>query len=100
MLRRASEEIYRRITRQTGLGRSGSAGDLTLLPETTEAIIQGGTTHRRDIGEQTQTITTSSEDKLAQTGDTAIGAVGGQTLLNIPPCSMAEEPGEQSQSLF
>ena len=22
------------------------------------------------------------------------------TLLNIPPCSMAEEPGEQSQSLF
>ena len=28
------------------------------------------------------------------------GAVGGDTLLNIPPCSMAEEPGEQSQSLF
>ena len=29
-----------------------------------------------------------------------LGAVGGDTLLNIPPCSMAEEPGEQSQSLF
>ena len=28
------------------------------------------------------------------------GAVGGDTLLNIPPCSMAEKPGEQSQSLF
>ena len=28
------------------------------------------------------------------------GAEGGDTLLNIPPCSMAEEPGEQSQSLF
>ena len=28
------------------------------------------------------------------------GAVGGDSLLNIPPCSMAEEPGEQSQSLF
>ena len=28
------------------------------------------------------------------------GAVGGVTLLNIPPCSMAEGPGEQSQSLF
>ena len=27
------------------------------------------------------------------------GAVGGDTLLNIPPCSMAKEPGEQSQSL-
>ena len=27
------------------------------------------------------------------------GAIGGDTLLNIPPCSMAEEPGEQSQSL-
>ena len=25
--------------------------------------------------------------------------MGGDTLLNIPPCSMAEEPGEQSQSL-
>ena len=28
------------------------------------------------------------------------GAVEGVTLLNIPPCSMAEGPGEQSQSLF
>ena len=27
-------------------------------------------------------------------------AEGGDTLLNIPLCSMAEEPGEQSQSLF
>ena len=26
--------------------------------------------------------------------------MGGVTLLNIPPCSMAEGPGEQSQSLF
>ena len=26
--------------------------------------------------------------------------MGGETLLNIPPCSMAEGPGEQSQSLF
>ena len=43
---------------------------------------------------------TSSEDQLTQTGDTITGAVGGQTLLNIPLCSMAEEPGEQSQSLF
>ena len=32
--------------------------------------------------------------------ETTAGTVGGDTLLNIPPCSMAEEPGEQSQSLF
>ena len=32
--------------------------------------------------------------------ETIAGAVGGDTLLNIPPCSMAEGPGEQSQSLF
>ena len=32
--------------------------------------------------------------------ETTAGAVGGVTLLNIPPCSMAEGPGEQSQSLF
>ena len=29
-----------------------------------------------------------------------LGQWGGDTLLNIPPCSMAEEPGEQSQSLL
>ena len=32
--------------------------------------------------------------------DTTSGAVGGVTLLNIPPCSMAEEPGEHSQESF
>ena len=98
--RRASEEIYRRITQQTGLGRSGSAGDITLLPETTEVTVRGRASYRRDIGEQTQTITTSSEDQPSQTGDVTTGAVGGHTLLNIPPCFMAEEPGEQSQSFF
>ena len=29
--------------------------------------------------------------------ETTAGAVGGVSLLNIPPCSMAEGPGEQSQ---
>ena len=43
---------------------------------------------------------TSSEDQPAQTGDITTGAVGGHTLLNIPQCSIVEEPGEQSQSLF
>ena len=32
--------------------------------------------------------------------ETTAEAVGGETSLNIPPCSMAEGPGEQSQSLF
>ena len=32
--------------------------------------------------------------------ESTAGAVGGDTLLNLPLCSMAEEPGEQSQSLF
>ena len=39
-------------------------------------------------------------DQPVRDPETTIGAVGGVTLLNIPPCSMAEEPGEQSQSLF
>ena len=98
--RRASEEIYRRIQRQTGLGRSGSAGDVTLLPEAAEIIIGGRTGHQRNIGEQIKTSTTSSEDQVTQAEDTAVGAVGGRTLLNIPPCSMAEELGEQNPSLF
>ena len=45
--------------------------------------------------------------ELTQAGQSSVespeptaGAVGGVTLLNIPPCSMAEGPGEQSQSLF
>ena len=98
--RRTSEEIYQRIQRQTGLGRSGSAGDVTLLPEAAETIIRGKTAHQKEISEQIRTSTTSSEDQLTQAEDTTVGEVGGQTLLNIPPCSMAEEPGEQSQSLF
>ena len=75
--RQASEEIYRRIQRQTGLGRSGSAGDVTLLPEAAETIIRGTTAHQKEIGEQIRTSTTSSEDQLTQAEDTTAGAVGG-----------------------
>ena len=39
-------------------------------------------------------------DPPTKDSESVRGAVGGDTLLNIPPCSMAEEPGEQSQSLF
>ena len=45
--------------------------------------------------EQTQAGQPSVENP-----ETTAGASGGVTLFNIPPCSMAEGPGEQSQSLF
>ena len=96
----ASKEFYQRIRRQASLGRSGSGGDVTLLPEPTEIMVGGRTIHRKEIGEQTQEITSSNDDQSAQEVDITAGAVGGETLLNIPPCSITEEPGEQSQSLF
>ena len=73
---------------------------MTLLPEPTEAIIQGRSAHRKETGEQAQAVMSSSGDQSAQDVDTTAGAEGGETLLNLPPCSIAEEPGEQSQSLF
>ena len=73
---------------------------MTLLPEPTETIIRGRSAHRKETGEQTQAVMSSSGDQSARDIDTTAGVVGGETLLNIPPCSMAEEPGEQSQSLF
>ena len=93
--RRASEEIYRRIRQQAGLSRSGSVGDITLQPEPLGIMTQGKLVLRRRTPEQSQVGQTSVENP-----ETTAGAVGGDTLLNIPPCSMAEGPGEQSQSLF
>ena len=46
--------------------------------------------------EQTQAGQPSAENPETTAGATG----GGVTLLNKPPCSMAEGPGEQSQSLF
>ena len=93
--RRASEEIYRRIRQQAGLSRSGSVEDLTLQPEPLGVMTQGKLVLRRRTSEQSQAGQPSVENP-----ETTAGAVGGDTLLNIPPCSMAEGPGEQSQSLF
>ena len=93
--RRASEEIYRRIRQQAGLSRSGSVGDITLQPAPLGIMTQGKLVLRRGTPEQSQAGQFSVEDP-----ETTAGAVGGVTLLNIPPCSMAEGPGEQSQSLF
>ena len=93
--RRASEEIYRRIRQQAGLSRSGSVGDVTLQPEPLGVMTQGKLVLRRRTSEQPQ-----AGQSNVRNPETTAGAVGGDTLLNIPPCSMAEEPGEQSQSLF
>ena len=93
--RRASEEIYRRIRQQAGLSRSGSVGDVTLQPEPLGIMTQGKLVLRKRTPEQPQAGQSNVENP-----ETTAGAVGGDTLLNIPPCSMAEGPGEQSQSLF
>ena len=93
--RRASEEIYRRIRQQAGLSRSGSVGDVTLQPEPLGIMTQGKLVLRKRMPEQPQAGQSNVENP-----ETTAGAVGGDTLLNIPPCSMAEGPGEQSQSLF
>ena len=93
--RRASVEIYRRIRQQAGLSRSGSVGDVTLQPAPSGIMTQGRLVLRRGMPEQTQAGQPSVENP-----EMTAGATGGDTLLNIPLCSMAEEPGEQSQSLF
>ena len=93
--RRASEEIYRRTRQQAGLSRSGSVGDITLQPEPLGIMTQGKQVLRRRMPERSKAGQSNVENP-----ETTAGAVGGDTLLNIPPCSMAEGPGEQSQSLF
>ena len=93
--RRASAEIYRRIRQQAGLSRSGSVGDVTLQPAPLGIMTQGKLVIRRRTPEWSQTGQSYVEDP-----EVTAGTVGGDTLLNIPPCSMAEGPGEQSQSLF
>ena len=98
--RRASEEIYRRIRPQAGLSRSGLVGDVTLQPELLGVMTQGRLVLRRRTSEQPQVGQSDVRDQPIGDPDTTSGAIGGVTLLNIPPCSMAEEPGEHSQSLF
>ena len=93
--RRASAEIYRRMRQQAGLSRSGSVGDMTLRPGPLGVMTQGKLVLRKRTSEQPQ-----AGQQNVENPETTAGAVGGVTLLNIPPCSMAEGPGEQSQSLF
>ena len=70
-------------------------GDITLQPAPLGIMTQGKLVLRRRTPERSQAGQTNVENP-----ETTAGAVGGETLLNIPPCSMAEGPGEQSQSLF
>ena len=58
-------------------------------------MTQGKLVLRRRTPEQSQAGPSNVENPEA-----TARAVGGDTLLNIPLCSMAEGPGEQSQSLF
>ena len=73
---------------------------MTLLPEPTGIIIQGRFAHSKETGKQTQVIISRIGDQSIWDTEITAGAVGGETLLNIPPCSMAEELREQSQNLF
>ena len=98
--RRASEEIYCRIRQQACLSRSGSVEDVILQPEPIGVMTQGRLVLRRRTSEQPQVGQSDVRDQPVVDPDTTSGAMGGVTLLNIPPCSMAEEPGEHSQSLF
>ena len=98
--RQASEEIYRRIRQQAGLSRSGFVGDVTLQPETLGVMTQGRLVLQRRTSEQPQAGQSNVRDQPVRDPETTTGALGGDILLNTPPCSMAEEPGEQSQSLF
>ena len=98
--RRASEEIYRRIRQQAGLSRSGLVGDVTLHPEPLGVMTQGRLVLRRRTSKQPQVGQLDVRDQPVGDPNTTGGAIGGVTLLNIPPCSMAKEPGEHSQSLF
>ena len=70
-------------------------GDITLQPEPLGIMTQGRLVLQRRTPERSQAGQSNAENP-----ETTAGVVGGETLLNIPPCSMAEGPGEQSQSLF
>ena len=70
-------------------------GDITLQPEPLGIMTQGRSVLRMRTPKQSQAGQPNVENP-----ETTAGAVGGETLLDIPPCSMAEGPGEQSQSLF
>ena len=63
-------------------------------------MTQGRLVLRRRTSEQPQAGQSNVRDQPVRDPETTTGVAGGDTLLNIPPCSMAEEPGEQSQSLF
>ena len=96
----ASEEIYRRIRQQAGLSSLGSVGDVTLQLEPLGVMTQGRLILQKRTPERSQGTQPNVRDQPGAGTESTAGAVGGDTLLNIPPCSMAKEPGEQSQSLF
>ena len=73
---------------------------MTLQPEPLGVPTQGRLTFCRGTPERFLITQPNIRDQPIRDSELVRGAVGGDTLLNIPPCSMAKEPGEQSQSLF
>ena len=70
-------------------------GDVTLQPEPLGVMTQGRLVLQRGPSEQLQVGQSNVRDP-----ETTAGAVRGDTLLNIPPCSMAEKSGEQRVYLY
>ena len=73
---------------------------MTLQPEPLGVMTQGGLIIHKITSEQPQVAQPVTRDQPAREMEPEQGAVGGDSLLNISPCSMAEEPEEHSQSLF
>ena len=73
---------------------------MTLQPEPFGVMTQGRLVLCRREPEQFQAAQSNVRDQPVRDTEPTKGMAGRDPLLNIPPCSMAEELGEQSQSLF
>ena len=72
---------------------------MTLQPEPLGIMTQGRLVLHRRTPEQSQEAQSNVRDQPGREIEPTMGVAEGDSLLNIPPCSMAEEAGEQSQSL-
>ena len=75
-------------------------GDVTTQPKSLGVMTQGRLILHGRISDQPQMAQSDTGDQPIRDTKTGVGTVGGDTLLNILPYSMADELGEQSQSLF
>ena len=63
------------------MSQSGSAGDVTLLPDPTGVITWGRFAHSKETGEQTQIVMSSIGDQSVWDMDTTVGAVGERNIV-------------------